>query len=217
MVVQLFMWGGIDSFESPSLHLWIILIVVTPNFLQNTRLTQHVINVLITTFTPGGITSQLLKSGFVTVKGALPNFSLIPPIFFKQLEIFTPSEVFTCVLIVCKILSSKSTYFWRKMNFYASLYLSESTPINTRLPNSAPSAVILIITNKTCVLFTTTNCKFLRSFAAKNYVNGNQPHPQCTFPKMEYFFYFKGFVQNFLTDFSVLSHVGCDRWDYIQN
>ena len=43
------------------------------------------------------------------VKGALDNFSLIPPFFSKKVEIFIPLEVYTYVVTACLILLATST------------------------------------------------------------------------------------------------------------
>ena len=43
------------------------------------------------------------------LKGAVDNFSLNPPIFFKKVEIFIPLEVYTYEVTACLILLATST------------------------------------------------------------------------------------------------------------
>ena len=47
--------------------------------------------------------------GALLLKGTLDNFNLIPHFFFKKIEIFIPSEVYTNVVTACLILLTTST------------------------------------------------------------------------------------------------------------
>ena len=53
----------------------------------------------------------------VLLKGALDNFSLIPPSFFKKVKIFIPLEVYTYVVIAYLILLATSSLLQSYVNF----------------------------------------------------------------------------------------------------
>ena len=59
------------------------------------------------------------------IKGALDNFSIIPQIFFKKVEIFVCFDGLSCEMNVCQILLASSIPFREVTNFHSlSIYRS---------------------------------------------------------------------------------------------
>ena len=71
---------------------------------------------------------------YVTFKGALDKYNIIPQLFSENVGIFIPLEVLAWVMTVYQVLRSRSTSFGRctGMNISGIFYFSKSTSINTQ-------------------------------------------------------------------------------------
>ena len=113
-------------------------------------------------------TACLYKRNF---KGALDKYDIIPNFFQKKVGIFVPLDVLAWVMVVCQVLHSRLTYFWRNMIISDIFYFPKSTSIN--IQNSIAYGAHW----RWCYLQNTSQNENASAESAENFGNGLIQNP----------------------------------------